>query len=294
MKDHLCIDLEHLDLEGAIACYLVDAEEPAIVDPGPSTTLDRLVDELADRGVGSTDLKHVLLTHVHLDHAGATGHLVERFPRATVHVHEDGASHMVDPSRLVSSTRRTFGALHDRLWGEVRPVPADRIRAWQPGERGARAGLRPIATPGHISHHLAYLDEEDGTLFAGDSMGIALAGGPQHPPTPPPAVNLPDWERTLDELGRIGAERFGATHFGFHGDVEVRRMQLMERLDALEARVRAAIEAGEEQEDAARFEREVREELAPYMGEDRVNRYFDMFPAETDWAGVAFYVKRNP
>lgn len=294
MNDHLCIDLRHLDLEGAIACYLVDGAEPTIVDPGPTTTLDRLIEQLRERGVGRDDLRHILLTHVHLDHAGATGHLVERFPRATVHVHEDGAIHMADPEKLVSSTRRTFGELHDRLWGEVKPVPEDRIAAWRPGEVGTQRILRPVATPGHISHHVAYLDERDGTLFAGDSMGIALSGGPQHPPTPPPAVNLPDWRRTLDEIERIGPERFGATHFGFYDDVEARRAQLRERLDALEDRVRAAIEAGEEVEDAQRFEEEVREELAPYMGEERVNRYFDMFPAETDWAGVAFYVKRNP
>jgi glyoxylase-like metal-dependent hydrolase (beta-lactamase superfamily II) len=293
MKAHTCIDLEHLDLEGAICCYLVDSVEPAIIDPGPTTTFDRLIAELEVNGVKANDLRHVLLTHIHLDHAGATGYLVEHFPNATVHVHEDGASHLVDPERLVASTRRTFGELHDRLWGEVKPVPAGRIRAWRPSDPECSAGLRPISTPGHISHHLAYLDEEDGTLFSGDSMGISLAGGPQHPPTPPPAVHLRDWERTLEEIGQIGPERFGATHFGFHEDVEVRRLQLSERLGELEARVRIALETGDES-DAARFEAEVRHELAPFMGENRVNRYFDMFPAATDWAGVAFYVKRNP
>jgi hypothetical protein len=107
-------------------------------------------------------------------------------------------------------------------------------------------------------------------------------------------VNLPDWSRTLDEIATIGPERFGATHFGIHDDVEQRREQLRSRLEALEARVRVAIEVGDEEQDAQRFEDEVRAELAPFMGEDRVNRYFDMFPAATDWAGVAFYVKRNP
>ncbi len=294
MTNHTCIDLRHLDLDGAIACYLVDGDEPAIIDPGPTTTLDRLVAELDGLGVASQDLRWVLLTHIHLDHAGATGHLLDHFPNARVHVHEDGASHMVDPERLVSSTRRTFGALHERLGGAGQPVPSDRIRRWRPDDGGNVAGLRPVHTPGHISHHLAYLDENDGTLFAGDSMGIALSGGPQHPPTPPPAVNLPDWARTLEVIGKLGPERFGATHFGFHTDVEERRVQLRDRLEALEARVRAAIEAGTEAEDAEEFEREVRRELAPFMGEERVNRYFDMFPARTDWAGVAFYVTRNP
>ena len=294
MKNHICIDLRHLDLEGAIACYLVDGVEPAIIDPGPATTLDRLLAVLEAEGVRRDDLRHVLLTHIHLDHAGATGHLVELFPNATVHVHEDGAFHIEKPERLVSSTRQTFGDLHDRLWGEVKPVPGNRIRTWRPDGAVEVAGLRPVHTPGHISHHLAYLDEDDGTLFSGDCMGIVLSGGPQHPPTPPPAVNLPDWEDTLQVIEEIGPARFGATHFGFHADVEARRVQLKARLEALEKRVRAAIVAGNEVEDAEKFEREVREELAPFMGEERVNRYFDMFPAQTDWAGMAFYVKRNP
>jgi glyoxylase-like metal-dependent hydrolase (beta-lactamase superfamily II) len=296
MNDHACVDLEHLDLPGAICCYVVDGPEPTIIDPGPTTTLERLITRLTSLGISSTDLRHVLLTHIHLDHAGATGHLLDHFPNAVVHVHEDGASHMVDPERLVSSTRRTFGELHDRLWGEMKPVDADRIRAWRPDGAGPWKGLRPISTPGHISHHLSWLDESDGTLFSGDSMGIVLAGGPDHPPTPPPAVNLVEWARTLEEIGQIGPERFGATHFGLHQNVELRRLELQERLDSLEARVRKAIEGGvdAEESDAARYEKQVREELAPFMGEERVNRYFDMFPAATDWAGVAFYVKRNP
>lgn len=296
MNDHVCIDLVHLDLPGAICCYFVDGPEPTIIDPGPSTTLDRLYGELEALGVGPQDLRHVLLTHIHLDHAGGTGFLLERFPNARVQVHEDGASHLVDPEKLVGSTRRTFGELHDRLWGDVRPVPEDRLTAWRPGEPGPWRGLRPVHTPGHISHHLAFLDESDGTLFSGDAMGIVLGGGPQHPPTPPPAVRVGDWRSTLDEIGEIGPERFGATHFGLHDDVEPRRLQLRERLDALEARVRQAIEEGMDAEvaDAARFEKEVRTELAPFMGEDEVNRYFDMFPAATDWAGMAFYAKRNP
>ena len=293
MKKPECIDLVHLGLEGAIACYLIDAVEPTIVDPGPTTTLDHLVEELRARGLGPDDLRHVALTHVHLDHAGATGHLVERFPKAVVHVHDDGASHMVDPERLVSSTRRTFGDAHDELWGEVKPVPEARVRAWRPGEHGPWRALRPISTPGHIGHHLSYLDERDGTLFSGDSLGIVLGKGPTHPATPPPSVDLRAWEGTLDEVGRIGPERVAVTHFGIHEDVEARRNQLAERLAALEGRVRDALRSGDEQ-DAARFEDEVREELGPFMGREQVDRYFDMFSAATDWAGVAFYLKRNP
>jgi glyoxylase-like metal-dependent hydrolase (beta-lactamase superfamily II) len=288
------VDLEHLGLEGAIAVYVLADGEAALVDPGPSTTLERLRAELGRLGIGSADLRHILLTHVHLDHAGATGHLMDAYPRATVHVHVDGAPHMVDPTRLVASTRRTFGDAHDRLWGEVRPVPAHRIRTWSVGEADPVAHVRPIPTPGHIAHHLAYLDERDGTLFSGDSMGIVLsAEAPSHPPTPPPAVDLKAWARTLDEIAAVGPERFGATHFGLHGDVPDRARQMREKLEALEGRVRSAL-ARDDTADAERYDREVREELAPFLGRAEVDGYFDMFRAATDWAGVRFYLEHNP
>jgi glyoxylase-like metal-dependent hydrolase (beta-lactamase superfamily II) len=289
-----CLDLMHLDLGGAIAAYVFADGEPTVVDPGPSTTLGRLREGLAGLGVGPADLRHIVLTHVHLDHAGATGHLVRAYPRATVHVHVDGAPHMADPERLVASTRRTFGENHDRLWGEVLAVPAERIRAWRPGERGPWKGLRPVPTPGHIAHHLAYLDERDGTLFSGDSMGIVLSDdAPTHPPTPPPSVDLRAWERTLEEISVVAPERFGATHFGIHGSVADRVRQLRDRLAALEARVRRAVAEGD-LSDAERYDREVRDELAPSLGRDEVDRYFNMFAAATDWHGVRFYVERNP
>lgn len=288
------LDLNHLDLTGAIAVYVLPDGEPALVDPGPSTTLPRLREGLQGFGIAPGDLRHILLTHVHLDHAGATGHLVDLYPRATVHVHVDGAPHMVDPERLVSSTRRTFGKDHDRLWGETRPVPAHRIRAWTPGDRDLPAGLQPIPTPGHIAHHLAYLDESDGTLFSGDAMGIVLHDeAPTHPPTPPPSVDLRAWERTLEEISVVAPERFGATHFGLHGDVPDRVRQLQEGLAALEKRVRRALAEGDGQ-DAERFDREVRDALAPVLGREEVDRYFGMFTAATDWAGVKFYLERNP
>ena len=130
-------------------------------------------------------------------------------------------------------------------------------------------------------------------LFSGDALGIVLSGAPSRAPTPPPAVDLRAWARTLEEIGKIGPERFGATHFGLYEDVEPRGVQLQERLDALEARVTTALKEGDDS-DAYRFDAEVRAELAPFMGEERANRYCDMFPAATDWEGVAFYLDRNP
>ena len=289
-----CLDLQHLELEGAIAAYVLLGPEPTIIDPGPTPCLDVLREGLRNLGLGAGDLRHIVLTHVHLDHAGATGQLVRDFPSAQVHVHADGAPHMVDPEKLVSSTRRTFGDAHDRLWGQVLPVPADRIVPWRPGDRGAIKGLRPLSTPGHIAHHLAYLDEEEGMLFSGDSMGIVLGtGAPTHPPTPPPSVDLRAWERTLDELAAVAPERFGATHFGIHGHVQERIIQLRQGLAAVERRVRDAVARGD-MDDAERYDREVRERLSPFREPGRVDQYFDMFTAATDWAGVKFYVERNP
>ena len=289
-----CLDLLHLDLEGAIAAYVLTGDEPTVVDPGPTPCLEVLREGLRAVGIGPRDLRHVVLTHVHLDHAGATGHLLREFPSATVHVHADGAPHVADPTRLVASTRRTFGEAHDRLWGEVLPVPADRIRPWSPGDGFPLKGLRPLSTPGHIGHHVAYLDEEEGTLFSGDSMGILLGdGAPAHPPTPPPAIDLRAWGRTLDELSAVAPERFGATHFGIHGQVPLRIEQMREGLAALEKRVRDALARGD-LDDAQRYEQEVRERLSPFRDPRTVGRYFDMFSAAMDWAGVKFYVERNP
>jgi glyoxylase-like metal-dependent hydrolase (beta-lactamase superfamily II) len=287
-------DLFHNDLPGAIGVYLRLEPEPLLVDPGPSTSLGELNRGLEQHGLTVCDLRHVLLTHVHLDHAGATGDLAAMNPALTVHVHMDGAVHMAQPEKLVASTRRTFGELHDLLWGEVRPVPQDRIRPWVPGERFPLAPMRPISTPGHIAHHVAWLDESDGTLMAGDSLGIILgAGAPTHPATPPPAVDLEAWPHTLDEILAIAPERVGVTHFGLHADAADRVEQMRDRLRELTMRVMAAVERGDE-DDAARYNDEVRHHLSQHADADRVERYFDCFGAESDWAGVAFYLKRNP
>jgi glyoxylase-like metal-dependent hydrolase (beta-lactamase superfamily II) len=287
-----CIDLVPLGLEGIIGCYLLDASEPTLVDPGPGSTADRLREALGEHGVGPADLRHIALTHIHLDHAGATGHLTEWFPNATVHIHQVGASHMVDPRELLANTRRAFGPATDDLWGDVKPVPAERIREWNPGGRGPWRELRPIHTPGHISHHVSYLDERDGTLYSGDSMGVALSGSPPHPMGPPPNVDVPDWLATIEEVGMIGPERIAPTHFGFRGDVEAYLAEFGRRLADMAARASSALESGDASQ-ADVFDSEIRAEMTPYMGEERAERYFEMFPPRNDWAGVSYYLERN-
>lgn len=289
------LDLELAGLPGAVSAWFVEAEAPALVDPGPSTTLEALEARLVAAGVPLEEIRHVLLTHVHLDHAGAAGHLAARLPRVQVHVHEDAARHLADPGRLVASTRRTFGEDHDRLWGEVRPVPADRIRPWRPEERRRTAGgLRGLATPGHVDHHVAWLDEADGTLLAGDALGIVLdPAAPTHPPTPPPGVDLDAWRRTLEYVASVGPARVAVAHFGLHDGVQGLVSALGERLDALEARVERALDRGRDEDDARVYEDEVRAELSRTLPRERVDRYFDVFRAATDYEGVVRYVRKT-
>lgn len=288
----LPIDVVHLGLRGAISSYWIDGPEPAIVDPGPSTSLDGLEAGLAEVGVSLSDIRHVLLTHVHLDHAGATGHLVSRLPHLEVHVHSDGAPHMADPERLVASTRRTFGEAHDRLWGDVLPVPKDRIRAWDPAERLPVPGVRAFTTPGHISHHVSYLAEADGLLVAGDALGVILApGAPTHPPTPPPAVDVPAWLETLHELEWVDPDLFGASHFGVHDDFAGRVSEMRTRLSAFRDRVKAALGSGNDG-DRDVYDREVREAISAFRPRDEVDRCFDVFRPTVDWDGMRLYLER--
>jgi glyoxylase-like metal-dependent hydrolase (beta-lactamase superfamily II) len=200
------IDLHHLDRERIIASYLLDTDDgPALFDCGPSTTIDALTAGLAERGLSLTDVRHLLLSHIHLDHAGAAGTLVREHPALQVHVSAIGAPHLVDPSRLEKSARRLYGDTFDSLWGELAPVPQENVHPV--GDRVL--GLDCFAAPGHASHHVCYLDP-DGTLYAGDACGVRVVPGRfVMPPTPPPEVDVEAWEETLDEIERRAPEHVG-------------------------------------------------------------------------------------
>ena len=210
------IDLLHLGRERIVASYLVDTDDgPALVDCGPSTTVDALKAGLADRGLALADIRHLLLSHIHLDHAGAAGVLVRENPALQVHVSPLGAPHLVDPTRLEKSARRLYGDTLDSLWGELAPVPEENVRPVD----GRVLGLESFPAPGHASHHVCYLDP-DGTLYAGDACGVRVFPGRSVlPPTPPPEADVEAWERTLDEIGRRDPERLAISHFGVAEDV---------------------------------------------------------------------------
>jgi glyoxylase-like metal-dependent hydrolase (beta-lactamase superfamily II) len=209
------IDLRHLGRPRVIASYLLDTEDgPALFDCGPTTTVDALKEGLAAQGLSLGDVRHLLLSHIHLDHAGAAGVLVRENRELQVHVSPIGAPHLVDPSRLERSARRLYGDSFDSLWGELAPVPEENVHVV--GERVL--GLECFPTPGHASHHVCYLDP-DGTLYAGDACGVrVLPGRYVLPPTPPPEIDVEEWERTLDEIERRAPERLALIHFGVAED----------------------------------------------------------------------------
>jgi glyoxylase-like metal-dependent hydrolase (beta-lactamase superfamily II) len=212
-----------------IAAYVVDTDDgPALFDCGPSTCADELETGLGSRGLVLHDVRHLLLSHIHLDHAGAAGVLVRKHPALQVHVSAVGAPHLVDPSRLEASARRLYGETFDHLWGELAPVPEANVHVV--GE--SVLGLECFPTPGHASHHVCYLDG-DGTLYAGDAAGVRIQ--PHEtvlPPTPPPEFDLDLWLASLDEIERRAPERLALIHFGIADDVARHLDELRRRLHA--------------------------------------------------------------
>src|SRR5262245_13720371 len=221
------LDLRHLGAPRLIGSYLLEtADGPALFDCGPTTCIDALKEGLRARGVALHDVRHLLLSHIHLDHAGAAGVLVREHPALRVHVSEIGAPHLVDPSRLEASARRLYGSTFDDLWGELAPVPEESVHVV--GDRVV--GLECFPTPGHASHHVSYLDA-DGTLFAGDAAGVRIQPhAAVLPPTPPPEFDLETWLSTLDEIERRAPARLAVIHFGVADDVERHLGELRRRL----------------------------------------------------------------
>jgi glyoxylase-like metal-dependent hydrolase (beta-lactamase superfamily II) len=246
------VDLHHQGHERAIGCYLLDSDDgPALFDCGPTTTIAALERGLGRQGLELTDVRHLLLSHIHLDHAGAAGVLVRKHPSLQVHVSEIGAPHLVEPERLERSARRLYGDLFDTLWGELAPVPQANVHVV--GERVL--GLDCFPTPGHASHHVSYLDR-DGTLFAGDAAGVRIQPGRVVlPPTPPPEFDLDVWQRTLEELERRDPDRLALIHFGVADDPQRHVAELRLELYDWAAFVRGG--AGEDE-----FVEYVRAELA--------------------------------
>ncbi len=236
------LDLHHQGSERVIGIFLLETRDgPALFDCGPTTCVPKLKARLAEHGLALTDLRRLLLSHIHLDHAGAAGVLVREHPGLQVHVSEVGAPHLIDPSRLESSARRLYGDTFDQLWGELAPVPAENVHA----TGGDVLGLECFPAPGHASHHVCYLDAE-GTLYAGDATGVRIAPG-RHvlPVAPPPDIDVEAWERTLDEIERRAPRRLALIHFGLFDDPSYHLPQVRQALRGWADRIASGL--GEEE-----------------------------------------------
>jgi glyoxylase-like metal-dependent hydrolase (beta-lactamase superfamily II) len=270
------IDVMHLGRDRVICAFERDG---VIVDPGPATAVEVLLE-----GLGPVEPRALMLTHVHLDHAGASGVLCRRFPGLTVYVHEIGAPHVVDPSKLLRSARRLYGEDMDRLWGEVAPVPAERVRPLSGGE--LVEGLRVAYTPGHASHHVAYLDESTGEAYTGDVAGVRI---PPHsltlPPTPPPDIDLELWERSLGTLEEWRPAALCLTHFGRHADVA-------EHLDRLRAGLRGQAELAR-REDEPGFVAAMRQRLAGELDPDSQASFEQAAPPDQLYQGLERYWRKR-
>ena len=270
MTGHREIDTRFQGAAHAVCVHQVDG---FLVDPGPESSVANVFAALGDERP-----RAVLLTHIHLDHAGAAGALVERWPDVEVWVHRNGARHIIDPSRLVASATRIYGDDMERLWGRIVPVPEANVRILD--DAGAAEGLRWAHTPGHASHHVAYLHEASGLALCGDVAGVRIGGGPVLAPTPPPDIDVPAWHRSIDLVAAWAPSALALTHYGTFDDVDAHLTRLHAALD------RAAEVARDG--DAARFEQDVR---ATFSGQDEEQAYLEAMPPDTLYGGLARYWK---
>jgi glyoxylase-like metal-dependent hydrolase (beta-lactamase superfamily II) len=267
------IDLRHLGHERVLGAWLVG---DVLVDPGPSSCLPRLLDAL-----GSREPRVIALTHIHLDHAGATGSLLRRFPTAEVWVHERGAPHMADPSKLLASATRLYGGEMERLWGEVLAVPARRLRVLRGGE--TIDAFEVAYTPGHASHHVAYLHAPSGYAFTGDVAGVRIGDAPVLAPTPPPDVDLDAWRRSLAVVAAWQPRRLVPMHFGAYDDASDQLAALREELARVERLARERDEHG--------FVAAMRERFAG-AGDAVVSAaYAQALPPEQSYQGLARWLR---
>jgi glyoxylase-like metal-dependent hydrolase (beta-lactamase superfamily II) len=269
------IDVKHLGRDRVIAAHEIGG---VIVDPGPESSLETLLAELGD------EPRALLLTHIHLDHAGAAGALVRRFPSLRVYVHEAGAPHLVDPSKLLASAARLYGGEMKRLWGEVVPVPTENMVAI--GDGDAAEGFEATHTPGHASHHVCWLARETGDAFVGDMAGVRIPPYDHTvPPTPPPEIDVEAWERSLEAIRRLRPACLRLTHFGAVEEAEAQLDRVAARLRELAARARRGDREG--------FLRELERELEAQLDPAAAASMRQAVPPEQAWLGLERYWRKR-
>jgi glyoxylase-like metal-dependent hydrolase (beta-lactamase superfamily II) len=266
------IDVKHLGRPQVIACWEIDG---LLIDPGPESCLPTVLEALGDE-----QPRALLLTHIHLDHGAATGALVRRWPDLQVYVHERGAPHLVDPTKLLASAERLYGDKLNELWGEILPVPEQNVHPLSGGE--TLHGMQVAYTPGHASHHVSFFHEDSGTAFTGDATGQRIVGTDVIVPgAPPPDVDVEGWHRSIDQIESWAPERLALTHFGVFEDPEAHLVALRERLD-YEAPLARDLDEEE-------FERRFREDLRTRTSEEVALALEQANPPDYHWRGLRRY-----
>lgn len=268
----------------------------ALVDPGPTTCLATLEAGMQRYGASWADVTHLLLTHIHLDHAGASGEIVRRAPHVRVVVHERGAPHMIDPARLLASATRLYGDQMDTLWGAFVPVPAENVVVVGGGEALECAGrrVRVAYTPGHAVHHVSYLDESSGVAYVGDTGGMRVAGDFLVAPTPPPDIDLDAWAASLDTIEAWAPEELFLTHFGPATLVKSHIPRFRDVLQRQAAFVRETLELpGDDAARVAMFVERVRADARAVLSEADAVALETAGPFDQIWAGLARYWRKR-
>ncbi len=292
------IDLQFLGSPRIIATVVLHGPGGVtLIDPGPSSTLPALTGELAQAGIAWQDVRSIVLTHIHLDHAGVTGSLVREHPHLRVFVHAKGAPHLVDPAKLVASATRLWADDMQRLWGDVNPVPPAHITILEGGERIESSGrdLEVAYTPGHASHHVSFYNADTGVAFVGDTAGVRLfPGGFNMPPTPPPDIDLEAWADSLARIGRWRPQTLFITHFGPHAPVGAHLTDFADNLRLTSGLVKASL-ARDGSDDAreAWFADESRRELRRRMSESEAHAYEVAGRFDLSWRGLARYWRKT-
>jgi glyoxylase-like metal-dependent hydrolase (beta-lactamase superfamily II) len=276
VADMRLIDVMHLGRARVIGAWQVG---DVVIDPGPTSCLETLLD-----GLGAQRPRALLLTHIHLDHAGASGSLVQRWPDLEVYVHERGARHMISPDRLIQSARQLYGEDMDRLWGEMVPVPEENLRVLQGGESLFGGEFEVAYTPGHASHHVSFLHER--TAFVGDTGGVRIAGSPLTiAPSPPPDIDVEKWHASIERIAAWKPVRLVMTHFGAAEDVDAQLTELSRRLGDWAARAREL--------DLESFVASVRTEIAEHVDVETAAAYEQAAPPEQLYAGLERYWRKR-
>jgi glyoxylase-like metal-dependent hydrolase (beta-lactamase superfamily II) len=270
------IDVRHLGRERVIGCWETDG---VLIDPGPTSSLETVIEALDGEAP-----RALLLTHIHLDHAGASGTMVRRWPELPVYVHEIGARHLADPAKLLASAERLYGDQMERLWGEVAPVPKQNLKPLRGGEEVL--GFRVAYTPGHASHHVSYLHPPTGRAFVGDTAAVRVPPSDFIlPPTPPPDIDLDLWEDSIDRILDWEPESLGLTHFGEVADPESHLEQVRRRLRE-QAELAGRLESEE-------FERMIEEQVTREADPETAKALLQAVPPEQQWAGLDRFLSRD-